>query len=46
MIRNFIDPKHGDYKIRPSLLLLNQGNNDKYQQTVGLAKIYKDKSRT
>lgn len=41
---NFVDPKHGDYRIRPSLQLLDQGNNDKYEQNVGLGKIYKDKS--
>ena len=41
---NFVDPEHGDYRIRPSLKLLDKGNNDKYQQNVGLAKIYKDKS--
>ena len=33
---NFVDPEHGDYRIRPSLLLLNQGNNEKYCQAVGL----------
>ena len=33
---NFVDPTHGDYRIRPSLLLLNQGNNEKYCQAVGL----------
>lgn len=27
---NFVDPKKGDYRIRPSLMLLNQGNNEKY----------------
>ena len=43
---NFVDPKNGDYRIRPSFMLLNQGDNDKYQQNVGLAKIYKDKSNT
>ena len=43
---NFVDPKNGDYRIRPSLMLLDKGNNDKYQQNVGLAKIYKDKSNT
>ena len=43
---NFVDPEHGDYRIRPSLMLLDKGNNDKYQQNVGLAKIYKDKSNT
>lgn len=43
---NFVDPKNGDYRIRPSFMLLNQGDNDKYQQNVGLTKIYKDKSNT
>lgn len=28
---NFVDPTKGDYRIRPSLMLLNQGNNEKYQ---------------
>lgn len=41
---NFVDPEHGDYRIRPSLMLLDKGNNDKYQQNVGLEEIYKDKS--
>lgn len=27
---NFVDPTNGDYRIRPSLMLLNQGNNEKY----------------
>ena len=43
---NFVDPNNGDYRIRPSLMLLDQGDNDKYQQNVGLTKIYKDKSNT
>lgn len=43
---NFVDPNNGDYRIRPSFMLLNQGDNDKYQQNVGLDKIYKDKSNT
>ena len=33
---NFVDPEHGDYRIRPSLQLLDQGNNEKYCQAVGL----------
>ena len=33
---NFVDPTNCDYRIRPSLLLLNQGNNEKYCQAVGL----------
>ena len=41
---NFVDPTNGDYRIRPSLMLLDKGSNDKYQQNVGLEKIYKDKS--
>ena len=28
---NFVDPEHGDYRIRPSLKLLDQGSNEKYQ---------------
>ena len=28
---NFVDPNNGDYRIRPSLMLLDQGSNDKYQ---------------
>lgn len=28
---NFVDPANGDYRIRPSLMLLDQGNNEKYQ---------------
>ena len=27
---NFVDPTNGDYRIRPSLMLLDQGNNEKY----------------
>ena len=27
---NFVDPNNGDYRIRPSLMLLDQGSNDKY----------------
>lgn len=43
---NFVDPNNGDYRIRPSFKLLDQGSNEKYQQNVGLTKIYKDKSNT
>ena len=43
---NFVDPNNGDYRIRPSLKLLDQGSNEKYQQNIGLTKIYKDKSNT
>lgn len=42
---NFVDPEHGDYRIRPSLKLLDQGNNKKYKQNVGLENIYKDESK-
>ena len=38
---NFVDPENGDYRIRPSLKLLDQGNNEKYRQNVGLDKKYK-----
>lgn len=27
---NFVDPNNGDYRIRPSLMLLDQGSNEKY----------------
>lgn len=33
---NFVDPEHGDYRIRPSLKLIDQGSNEKYCQAVGL----------
>lgn len=33
---NFVDPNKGDYRIRPSLKLLDQGSNDKYQQNAKL----------
>ena len=42
---NFVDPEHGDYRIRPSLKLLDQGSNNKYKQNVGLKNIYKDESK-
>ena len=28
---NFVDPTNGDYRIRPSLKLLDQGSNERYQ---------------
>lgn len=40
---NFVDPNNGDYRIRPSFKLLDQGSNEKYQQNVGLAKYIKIK---
>lgn len=33
---NFVDPNNGDYKIRPSLMLLDKGSNDKYQQNANI----------
>lgn len=33
---NFVDPNKGDYRIRPSLKLLDQGSNDKYQQNANI----------
>lgn len=33
---NFVDPTNGDYRIRPSLKLLDQGSNDKYQQNANI----------
>lgn len=40
---NFVDPENGDYRIRPSLKLLDKGNNENYSQNVGLDKKYKGK---
>lgn len=40
---NFVDPENGDYRIRPSLKLLDQGNNENYRKNVGLDKKYKGK---
>lgn len=34
---NFVDPKNGDYRIRPSLKLLDQGNKDKHLQNINLS---------
>ena len=39
---NFVDPKNGDYRIRPSLMLLDQGDNEKYRQNVDLPKKYNE----
>lgn len=39
---NFVDPKNGDYRIRPSLKLLDQGDNEKYRQNVDLPKEYNE----
>lgn len=33
---NFVDPNKGDYRIRPSLMLLDKGSNDKYQQNANI----------
>ena len=33
---NFVDPTNGDYRIRPSLMLLDKGSNDKYQRNVNI----------
>ncbi len=32
---NFVDPDNGDYSIRPSLMILNRGDNTLYQTHVG-----------
>lgn len=32
---NFVDPENGDYRIRPSLLLLNNGDIKKYKDEIG-----------
>lgn len=33
---NFVDPNNGDYRIRPSLMLLDKGSNERYQQNAKL----------
>lgn len=33
---NFVDPTNGDYRIRPSLMLLDKGSNDRYQQNANI----------
>lgn len=33
---NFVDPNNGDYRIRPSLMLLDKGSNDRYQQNADI----------
>ena len=33
---NFVDPENGDYRIRPSMTLLNMGDNRLYQSNVGI----------
>lgn len=33
---NFVDPNNGDYRIRPSLKLLDQGSNDRYPQNANI----------
>lgn len=33
---NFVDPNNGDYRIRPSLMLLDKGSNDRYQQNANI----------
>lgn len=38
---NFVDPTNSDYRIRPSLMLLDKGSNEKYRQNVELEKVYK-----
>ncbi len=35
---NFVNPDKEDYRIRPSLLLMNQGNNTKYIDKTNLKK--------
>lgn len=47
---NFVDPENGDYRIRPSLLLLNNGNVKKYKDEIGFTNeewaVEKDLSNT
>ena len=47
---NFVDPENGDYRIRPSLLLLNNGDVRKYKDEIGFTDeewaVEKDLSNT
>ena len=47
---NFVDPENGDYRIRPSLLLLNNGDVKKYKDEIGFTDeewaVEKDLSNT
>ena len=43
---NFVDPDNEDYRIRPSYLLLNKGDNDEYRVVAGLEKVYKEDEST
>ena len=47
---NFVDPENGDYRIRPSLLLLNNGDVKKYKDEIGFTNeewaVEKDLSNT
>lgn len=47
---NFVDPENGDYRIRPSLLLLNNGDIKKYKDEIGFTDeewaVEKDLSNT
>ena len=40
---NFRDPENGDYRIRPSVLLLDKGNKDNYLQQVGISSFDNEK---
>ncbi len=41
---NFVDPDNEDYRIRPSYLLLNKGDNDKYIDVAEVTAVKKDDS--
>ena len=47
---NFVDPENGDYRIRPSLLLLNNGDVKRYKDEIGFTDeewaVEKDLSNT
>lgn len=40
---NFRDPENGDYRIRPSVLLLDKGNKDNYLQQVDISSFDNEK---
>lgn len=40
---NFRDPENGDYRIRPSVLLLDKGSQDNYKTQVGISSFDNEK---
>ncbi len=43
---NFVDPDNEDYRIRPSYLLLNKGDNEEYRTVADVEKVYGSDGKT